>query len=361
MRRLGISVYPEHASLEENKNYISTASKYGFDRIFTCLLSVNGDKDSIVKEFKETIDHAKKLNFEVIVDVAPCVFKDLGITYDDLSFFQRMGVDGLRLDEGFTGAEEAMMTYNKENLMIELNVSQPNRYLENILSYCADTHNILGCHNFYPKKRSGLSRQLFLETSKNYKKHGIRVAAFVSSAADNTFGPWPVSEGLCTLEEHRNIKDITVQARDLWNSDFVDDVIIANCFATEDELKALGELRRGLLTLDVDLEVELSDVESKILYDELHFYRGDASEYTVRSTMPRVKYAKEEIKPKNTRAIKRGDVIIENSNYARYKGELHIALLDYENEGNSNVIGRIREDNLIFIDQIKSWQKFKLK
>jgi len=361
MRRLGISVYPEHASLEENKNYISIASKYGFDRIFTCLLSVNGDKDSIVKEFKETIDHAKKLNFEVIVDVAPCVFKDLGITYDDLSFFQRMGVDGLRLDEGFTGAEEAMMTYNKENLMIELNVSQPNRYLENILSYCADTHNILGCHNFYPKKRSGLSRQLFLETSKNYKKHGIRVAAFVSSAADNTFGPWPVSEGLCTLEEHRNIKDITVQARDLWNSDFVDDVIIANCFATEDELKALGELRRGLLTLDVDLEVELSDVESKILYDELHFYRGDASEYTVRSTMPRVKYAKEEIKPKNTRAIKRGDVIIENSNYARYKGELHIALQDYENEGNSNVIGRIREDNLIFIDQIKSWQKFKLK
>jgi len=361
MRRLGISVYPEHATLEENKKYISTAAKYGFDRIFTCLLSVNGDKETIVAEFKETIDHAKNLGFEVIVDVAPCVFKDLNISYDDLSFFREMGVDGLRLDEGFTGAEEAMMTYNKENLMIELNVSQPNRYLENILSYCADVHNILGCHNFYPKKRSGLSRELFLETSKNYKKHGIRVAAFVNSNEDNTFGPWPVSEGLCTLEEHRYVKDVTVQARDLWNTDLVDDVIIANCFASEAELKALGDLRRGLLVLDVELETTLSDTESKILYDEMHFYRGDASEYTVRSTMPRVKYAKEEIAPKNTRAIKRGDVIIENSNYARYKGELHIALRDYENEGNSNVIGRVREDNLVFIDQIKSWQKFKLK
>ncbi len=360
MRRLGISVYPEHAGLEENKNYITKASKYGFDRIFTCLLSVKGNKSEIVKEFKEIITHAKNHNFEVIVDVAPCVFRDLDISYNNLSFFEEMGVDGLRLDEGFSGSEEAMMTYNKENLMIELNVSQPNKYLENILSYCADTHNILGCHNFYPKKRSGLKKDLFLETSKNYKSHGIRVAAFINSTAA-AFGPWPLSEGLCTLEEHRYIEDITVQARDLWNTDVVDDIIIANCFASEDELKALGELRRGLLTLDVELEVELSETEAKILYKELHFYRGDASEYTIRSTMPRVKYAEEKIKPKNTRAIKRGDVIIENSNYARYKGELHIALKDYENEGNSNVIGRVREDNIIFIDQIKSWQKFKFK
>lgn len=360
MRRLGISVYPEHASLEKNKNYITTAANYGFDRIFTCLLSVKGNKTRIIEEFKEIITHAKNHNFEVIVDVAPCVFSDLDISYNNLSFFKKMGVDGLRLDEGFTGAEEAMMTYNKEDLMIELNVSQPNRYLENILSYCADVHKILGCHNFYPKKRSGLKRKLFLETSKNYKNHGIRVAAFINSTAA-AFGPWPVSEGLCTLEEHRYIEDITVQARDLWNTDVVDDIIIANCFASEDELKALGELRRGLLTLDIELEVKLSGTEAKILYDELHFYRGDASEYTIRSTMPRIKYQIYEISPKNTRNIKRGDVIIENSNYNRYKGELHIALRDYENEGNSNVIGRVREDNLMFIDKIKSWQKFKLK
>jgi hypothetical protein len=29
MRKLGISVYPEHASLEENKKYIELAAKYG--------------------------------------------------------------------------------------------------------------------------------------------------------------------------------------------------------------------------------------------------------------------------------------------------------------------------------------------
>ena len=77
--------------------------------------------------------------------------------------------------------------------------------------------------------------------------------------------------------------------------------------------------------------------------------------------MPRVKYKSFEIRPVNARSIKKGDVIIENSNYSRYKGELHIALLDYENEGNSNVIGRVSSNNLRFLEQIQSWQKFRLK
>lgn len=360
MRRLGISIYPEVASLEKNMDYALKASKQGFDRIFTCLLSVEGDKESIVSEFKTLMDYCKGLNFEIIVDVAPHIFKDLNISYNDLSFFKEMGVDGLRLDAGFTGLEEAMMTYNKEGLMIELNVSQPNCYLENILSYEPDSHMLLGCHNFYPKRRTGLRRELFIENSRNYKKHNIRVAAFIS-AKDGMLGPWNTSEGLCSLEEHRDIKDITVQARDLWNTGVVDDVIIGNCFASDEELEALGQLRRGLLTIDIELEVDITDTENKILFDELHFLRGDASKYSVRSTMPRVKYKEFEILPKNTRGIRRGDVIIENSNMDRYKGELHIALEDFENDGTSNVVGRVREDNLFLIDTIKPWQKFRLQ
>jgi len=358
MRKLGISVYPEHASLEDNKKYIETAAKYGFSRIFTCLLSAEGDKEVIVKEFQDMIGHAKKFGFEVIADVAPHIFKEFGISYDDLSFFKRMGVDGFRLDEGFDGNTEALMTFNPEGLMVELNVSVATGYLDNIISFHPDMHNILGCHNFYPKKRTGLSREHFEKASKMYKKHGIRVAAFVNSEAA-TFGPWEVAEGICTLEEHRNL-DIVSQAKDLFYSNLVDDVIIANCFASEEEMKALGELNKGLVTLDVELEVEITEAERKIAFEELHFFRGDRGEYTVRSTMPRVKYKNEVIPAKNTRDIKKGDVLVENSNYTRYKGELHIALIDYPNEGNTNIIGRISESNMKFINQIQAWQKFRL-
>ncbi len=106
MKRLGISIYPEHASLKRNKEYIDLASRCGFLRIFTCLLSVNKPKEEIKAEFKELIDHAHQNDMEVILDVAPYVFDRLDIDYDDLSFFEEIHADGIRLDEGFDGHRE---------------------------------------------------------------------------------------------------------------------------------------------------------------------------------------------------------------------------------------------------------------
>ena len=39
MHRLGISVYPEKSTQKEVYDYLELAAKYGFSRIFTCLLS----------------------------------------------------------------------------------------------------------------------------------------------------------------------------------------------------------------------------------------------------------------------------------------------------------------------------------
>ena len=41
MARLGIFIYPEHSTKEKNiLEYICLAGKYGFKRVFTCLLSI---------------------------------------------------------------------------------------------------------------------------------------------------------------------------------------------------------------------------------------------------------------------------------------------------------------------------------
>ena len=55
-RKLGISIYPEKSTVEKDKEYIEKAHKYGFSKIFTCLLSVDKPIDIIKKEF----DHAAK-------------------------------------------------------------------------------------------------------------------------------------------------------------------------------------------------------------------------------------------------------------------------------------------------------------
>ena len=82
MARLGISLYPEHSTLDKDKAYVTLAAKYGFKRIFTCLLSVEKEREEILAEFRELIDHAHSYGMEVILDVAPFVFEKLHVSYD---------------------------------------------------------------------------------------------------------------------------------------------------------------------------------------------------------------------------------------------------------------------------------------
>lgn len=356
MKKLGISIYPNHSTVENDKHYIHLASKYGFKRIFTCLLSVEGNKNEILSNFKETINFAKQLDMEVICDISPRIFKSLGISYDDLSFFNDLGVNGIRLDLGFTGNEESMMTFNPYGLNIEINMSNATKYLENILSFQPNRNKLIGCHNFYPHRYSGLSYDFFIECSKKFKKYGLRTAAFVSSKAA-TFGPWPIVEGLPTLEMHRELP-IDVQAKHLFATTLIDDVIISNAYASEEEMELLSHMNKEKITFNIQLSDSVSDLEKKIVFDEPHFYRGDVSDYMIRSTQSRVKYRGESFPPHNTIDIKRGDIIIESDLYKQYAGELQIALKDMKNSGKTNVIGRIREEEIFLIDYLKPWDKF---
>lgn len=260
---------------------------------------------------------------------------------------------------GFSGNEESLMSFNPYDLDIELNISSGTRYLDTVMSYQPNKNKIIGCHNFYPHRYTGLSRKHFMETSKLFKKHGLRTAAFVSSQ-NADFGPWGVNEGLPTLEEHRNLS-IEVQAKDLLNTGLIDDIIISNCFASEEELKALSSLNRDLLEISIYIDKDLPQTERDILFKELHFYRGDVSEYMIRSTQSRVKYKGYDFKLINPLDMKRGDLVIESSLYSHYACEVHLVLKEMENSKRSSVVGKVVEEEMFLLDHIKPWQKFKFK
>lgn len=104
-----------------------------------------------------------------------------------------------------------------------------------------------------------------------------------------------------------------------------------------------------------------SELEKKIVLQELHFYRGDVSDYMIRSTQIRVKYKHEQFKPTPTPHIRRGDILIENELYRQYKGELQIALKDIENPGKTNAVGRIVEEEIFLLDYLEPWDKFRFE
>ena len=77
-----------------------------------------------------------------------------------------------------------------------------------------------------------------------------------------------------------------------------------------------------------------------------------------RSTMTRIIFKDSIIKPQNTRDLNRGDIIIVNENYDRYKGELQIVLKEMENEGNKNVVARVKSNEMFLLDYLDSWKHF---
>ncbi len=359
MRKLGISVYPEKSSVEEIKSYIEKASKIGASRIFSCLLSVNKDTDLIKRDFLEIHNYAKSLGYEIFLDVSPRVFKDLGISYNDLKFFKELNADGIRLDMGFSGLEESLMTYNPYGLKVEINMSMDTHTIDTIMDYKPNAYNLYGCHNFYPHNYSGLGLEFFEKCSLNFKKYGLRTASFIGSKAEGSFGPWPTTDGLCSLEMHRNIP-IDVQLKHTIALEYIDDILISNCFPSDEELEALSKVRLDMVNFKVELVDNIPDVEKSIILDELHFNRGDKNDYMIRSTQSRVKYKGHEFKLFNTpEIIKRGDIVIESSDYGHYAGELQIALKDMVNSGRSNVVGRVVSDEVFILDYIKPWQKFR--
>ena len=362
MAKLGISIYPDREPAQRWNDYIELASRFGFSRIFESLLPFGGMKrEEIISQYKPINLAAREKGFEIIADVAPSILKDMAVTPTDLSFFNELGVNGFRLDEAFSGMEEAIMTCNPYGLLVEINASVYSHFADTIIDYQPVRSNLIGCHNFYPQRYTGLSNEHFKKTTSKFKSLGLRLAAFVTSQAENSFGPWPWMDGLPTLEAHRDLP-IECQITHMLAHGDIDDILISNCFASESEFIAISEIFGPAAMLDVILDKRTSPTERKILFDELHISRGDVSDKIIRSTWPRIKYAETTIKLFNpSTMIKRGDVLVNSEQYDKYAGEMHIALSDFPNTGKANVVGRIRPEELIAIDEIKPWQKFKLR
>ncbi|WP_086347490.1 DUF871 domain-containing protein [Candidatus Enterococcus clewellii] len=359
MGKLGISIYPERSTFEKDKAYLDLAHKYGYKRVFTSLLQIEDDKEKVLAEFKQVVDYANSLGMEVMVDINPALFTQLDISYDDLSFFHKMGAYGVRLDIGFTGSEEAKMTRNPYGIKIEINMSTGTSYVDNIMSYSPNTNNLLGSHNFYPHRYSGLGYDHFVYCSEKFRKYNINTMAFVTSQTAD-FGPWPTSDGLCSLEDHRDL-ELATQVKHLVLTGLIDDVLIGNAYASEEELKAMADaFNADYPTLKVDVEEGITEDERICLFDNLHSYRGDRSDYMLRSTMTRVYYKDKEFPAHNTRDMVKGDVLIDNAGYGQYKGETQIALKEMKNDGRVNVVGRISKDELFLLNFLRPWSNFKL-
>ncbi len=359
---LGISIYPYKEKTDETLGYIELASKYNFKRVFTNLLMIeHGKEEEVLESLKISINHARKCGMEVILDLNPAVFEQLNISYHDLTFFKEMGATGVRLDSTFDGLVESLITFDDSQLDLEINISNDTYYLENVISYQPNMKRIIGCHNFYPQRFTGLDYDYFIKCSKKYKKMGLRTAAFVNSHSAS-HGPHIYTDGLCTLEQHRDLP-IEIQAKHLIATGLIDDIIVANAYASEEELMLLSRLRDDQIEIDITFSSGATQLEKEIILDNQHFNRGDINSYSIRSTFIKLKYQDRSIPEHNVKEkVEFGDITLGNDSFGQYKGEVNIVKKRMPNAAHEkNVIARITEDNQFLIDYIKPWTKFRFR
>lgn len=350
MHKLGISIYPEHSTKEKDFAYMELAAQYGFTRIFTCMLSLKNTKEEIIKEFKEFMDKAHELGFTVSVDTNPEVFKLLGVSCEDLRVFKEIGVDIIRMDSSFGEYMDLLLTQNPYGIKIEFNGSYHTQ-LALMLKQGANRYNMVICHNFFPEKYSGLGWKTFMNLNEEWRKTGLTIGAFISSNEKPTFGPWPVSAGLPTVELHRGLP-IDVQLRHMIACEKIDDILIGNAYASEEELVALSKVNLSKTMIRVDCVASISDEEANILFEIDHAGRSDASDYYIRSSMPRFKCADTSIPMRKCeqKVFTRGDVVMVNDNLKHYRGEVEIILKEIENDQERNLLGRIPDNEMIILD-----------
>lgn len=370
MTTLGISLYPEQETMQEMKAYMELASKHGFTKIFTSMFSVPGEAKEVTKLFKQLCELAHQYHMEVCVDANSMMFEKYGAAPSNLQVFKEIGIDEIRMDMCFGDERDQQLVDNKEGIKIQFSAFMVD-IVKPVVEKLSDPARVVMCHNFYPQRYTGVARNDFKRINAIWKQAGTGIAAFISSNDKEAHGPWPVKDGLPTLEMHR-FSPISYQVRDLMAMD-TDTIYFGNAFASEAELQEAKEavdmacihrneqeekvehMMRALLphlgekkiVMRVDMENGLNDNEKEILLSfDKHADFGDSNEFMLRSRVTRSIYGKKSIPARacDKNVFTKGDVLVINDNLAHYRGELQICRSEMENDGQRNLVGHLDEN-----------------
>lgn len=376
---LGVSLYPEQESGEDIKKYLELASKYGVTHVFTSLFSVEGSIEEVKSIFSNLCDQVHASNMKLCADVNSETLEIFGASPHNLKVFSDMGIDEIRMDMSYGDIRDSLLIENEFGINVQFSAFMTELLMDTVRQSHAK-ERITMCHNFYPQRYTGTSLDKFMSANKVWMEQDVKIAAFISSNNPKAHGPWPVNDGLPTLERHR-YQSINYQIRDLTAMG-ITTVYFGNAFATEDELKEAKEtldmlnaeskgshqdveylMRQILPTLgerrviiEVDVDDSISQLEREIFLEfNKHCEIGDSNEYMLRSRVTRMLYKGSEIpyRPYNKPTFEPGDVLIVNDNLKHYRCEIQICRNTMENDGQRNYLGHIDAKELSIVESIK--------
>ena len=196
---LGVSIYFS-TPFEENEEYLNRVSKYNVKYVFTSLQIPEENQVDQLNLLKKFIDLTNRLKMKLMIDISPQTFEKFGIKEDErIKFLKALDAKCVRIDYGFSMEEIKIFS---ENFEVILNASTiDGQFYDKGIEVGVDFSSLIACHNFYPRKDTGLDKGWLVEKNKRLKSYGLKTMMFIPG---DEVKRGPVFEGLPTIENHRN-------------------------------------------------------------------------------------------------------------------------------------------------------------
>ncbi len=353
-----VAIYPHPMSeeyAEKVRKTIGLAVRYGFTEVFTTIHLPEYSLDQQLDAFEMIAGYAKEKGLEVTVDIGGPFFDRILNSEKDLNRMKEIPFDFVRLDYGYD-AKQIQRLYEELDLsgfVLNASMFDKEEILRQvkILKQIDPKMEIRTCHNFYPRKDTGLDEVFAIRQDSYFRDLGIPVYYCVPTHS-NPRGP--LYEGLCTLEKHRYapLREILC---DLYLDHHIEALMMSDEWLSEEEfmevdrtLSLLSEPLNETIEIGVLLAGTITGKEKEIVLQE-HAFRYDSGLAILRSRSSRQMAEFASAIEKND-AVEReaGAITIDNSLYKRYSGELQVVLKKQDADERVNVIGKVKDsDDLI--------------
>ncbi len=335
---LGFSVY----SQDYDKDYIDKMVRSGIKDVFISL-HVNeeiNNKEKIV----EFLNFLNGWDLNIIADISPIAFEVF--TIEELKSYN---ITKVRLDFGFSLDQTIELSKDFE---LVLNASTVN---EEEIIYLKekglDLSKVEFLHNFYPKVETGLSLEQFLNMNKVFEKYNIKISSFIPGDGKLR---GPINEGLPTIEEQRD-QDLLLNYLEMKK--YCENIYIGDISIQDSSIEKI----KNILDNKIYLEIENINLDEKFLNIPLKI-RRDSNHLNIRIEDSRtILKTIESIKESNCISREKGFITQDNYLSKRYNGEIMISKKELPQRKNLNIVAKIKNKHIQYIDYITDEYKIILK
>ncbi|AMV60430.1 Outer surface protein of unknown function, cellobiose operon [Pediococcus damnosus] len=339
---LGFSIYLDTEIDGRTENYIKNMSQNGFTGVFTSVHIPEDDDSKYVERLKSLGEICANQNLELTVDIDYQGLKNLGCSVNDAGKLTQFGISALRLDDGFTNSEIAILSHQ---LAIALNASTISESdVHELTVQNANFDHMEAWHNYYPRPETGLDAAWFAKKNAWLKEQHFSVMAFVSG--DTNFRG-PVYRGLPTLEVQRNMNPL-VATNELDKNFEVDKVFVGDPQISNQLMKQFESFYQHN---EIRLRIKTAYPQ---IFDQVWHNRPEVARDVVRLVESRQQNQKTSvnIRPEQMNVRKIGTITIDNLNYGRYEGEIQICKRALEASKKVNVIGQVNQTDIVLLPLI---------